>query len=179
MLNRLVYERFGSRKGLLLFFYHWLFALVGGYSKFAAVSPKGDQRLVFVCSGNICRSPLAEVYARSLGKEAASCGLHCGDGFPADPRAREFALQQGLSLEDHKTVNVKDFEFRETDLVVVMEPSHITQFVEKTSKNYQLVLAGSYCQKPYPYIHDPFNTCEEFFTHCEQRVMEAVRGICA
>jgi len=178
-LNRLVYERFGSRKGLLLFFYHWLFALVGGYSRFAAVSPKSDQRLVFVCSGNICRSPLAEVYARSLGKETASCGLHCGDGFPADPRAREFARQQGLSLEDHKTVNVKDFEFRETDLVVVMEPSHITQFVEKTSKSYQLVLAGSYCQKPYPYIHDPFNACDEFFFHCEHSVMEAVRGLCA
>ena len=178
-MNRLVYERFGSRKGLLLFFYHWLFALVGRYSKFVATRPESHQRLVFVCSGNICRSPLAEVYARSLGKEAASCGLHCGDGFPADRRAREFARHQGLSLEDHKTVNVKDFEFRETDLVVVMEPSHITQFAEKTSKNYQVVLAGSYCQRPYPYIHDPFNACEEFFFHCEKRIMEAVRGLCA
>lgn len=178
-MNRWVYERFGSRKGLLLFCYHWLFALAGRYSEFAAVNPKGDQRLVFVCSGNICRSPLAEIYARSLGKEASSCGLNCGDGFPADHRARAFARNQGLSLEDHKTVNVKDFEFKETDLIVVMEPSHITQFVEKTSKSYQVVLAGSYCQRPNPYIHDPFNTCEEFFAHCELRVMEAVRGICA
>ncbi|WP_157665597.1 arsenate-mycothiol transferase ArsC [Marinobacter salarius] len=178
-MNRLVYGRFGSRKGLLLFFYHWLIALVGGYSKFAAVSPKSDQRLVFVCSGNICRSPLAEVYARSLGKEAASCGLHCGDEFPADPRARAFARHQGLSLEDHKTVNVKDFAFRETDLIVVMEPDHIKSFQQKVGSKCQLVLAGSYCKNPFPYIHDPFNTCEEFFSRCEQRVMEAVRGLCA
>jgi low molecular weight protein-tyrosine phosphatase len=175
----LVYERFGSRKGLLLFLYHWLFAQVGVYSRFARVRPERNQRLVFVCSGNICRSPLAEAYARSLGKDSASCGLHCGDGFPADHRARAFASQHGFSLEDHKTVNVRDFEFQNTDLIVVMEPAHITSFQDKVGKKYQLALAGSYCDRPYPYIHDPFNTSDEFFTHCEQRVMEAVRGLCA
>lgn len=178
-MNRLVYERFGSRKGLLLFLYHWVIAQVGGYTHVSRTKPENHQRLVFVCSGNICRSPLAEAYARSLGKDTASCGLHCGDGFPADTRARAFANLHGLSLEEHKTVNVKDFVFRDTDLIVVMEPSHITSFREKTEDRYQIVLAGSYCQRPYPYIHDPFNTCEEFFTHCEQQVMEAVRGLCA
>jgi len=178
-LNRLVYERFGSRKGLLRFLYHWLIAQLGGYGRFSRANPESHQRLVFVCSGNICRSPLAEVYARSLGKESASCGLHCGDGFPADHRAKAFASQQGLSLEGHKTVNVRDFEFQDEDLIVVMEPAHITSFQDKVGKKYRVVLAGSYCGKPFPYIHDPFNTCDEFFTHCEQRVMEAVRGLCA
>ncbi|MEQ8184782.1 MULTISPECIES: hypothetical protein [Marinobacter] len=178
-MNRLVYERFGSKKGLFLYIYYLLLAQAGLYSRYAHVRPKRNQRLVFVCSGNICRSPLAEAYARSLGKDSASCGLHCGDGFAADHRARNFANQRGLSLESHKTVNVRDFEFQDTDLIVVMEPAQITSFHDKIGKKYQLVLAGSYCDRPYPYIHDPFNTCDEFFTHCEQRVMEAVRGLCA
>ncbi len=177
-MNRLVYERFGSKNGFVRSLGHSFLAQIGAYRRFSNALPENFQRLVFVCSGNICRSPLAEVYARSLGRQAASCGLNCGDGFPADPRAIEFAKAQGLSLDSHRTVNVCDFEFRDTDFIVVMEPSHITSFQGKVSQRLQVVLAGSYCKSPNPYIHDPFNCCDEFFTHCENRVMESVRGIC-
>ncbi|WP_350310632.1 hypothetical protein [Marinobacter sp. SS13-12] len=175
-----MYEQFGSKTGFVRFYYHRARAFTGAYRKYSrnAVSV-ASRRLVFICSGNICRSPLAEVYARSLGMEAASCGLNCGDAFPADPRAREFAREQGLSLEDHRTVNVRDFEFQDSDLIVVMEPSHIDQFEKKVGKNHILVLAGSYCRKPIPYIHDPFNCCPAFFTRCETLVMESVRGLYA
>lgn len=177
-MNRLVYERFGSKNGFVRFLGHSFLAQMGAYRRFSKAMPESCQRLVFVCNGNICRSPLAEAYARSLGKLAASCGLNCGDGFPADPRAIKFAKAQGLTLDSHKTVNVLDFEFRKTDFIVVMEPSHISSFQDKVSQDYPVVLAGSYCRSPNPYIHDPFNCCDEFFAHCETRVMEAVRGIC-
>lgn len=152
---------------------------MGAYRRFYSARPIDFQRLVFICSGNICRSPLAEAYARHLGKPAASCGLNCGDGYPADPRAQEFAKLNGLNLEDHKTVNVTDFQFRDTDLVVVMEPSHVRLFREKVRGDLRVVLAGGYCARPTPYIHDPFNCNSQFFTNCEIRVMEAVRGMCA
>lgn len=178
-LNRLVYERFGSKKGLLRFCYHWALARFGAYRAFSRVDAVNCQRLVFVCSGNICRSPLAEAYARSLGRDAASCGLNCGNDFPADPRAMEFAANHGLSLDDHKTVNVKDFNFHSDDLIVVMEPGQITEFQQKVGETYTLALAGTYCGKPVPYIHDPFNCSDEFFKHCEKSVMDSVRGMCA
>lgn len=173
-----MYERFGSKQGFVRFWYHKVLSLAGVYRQYGR-QPGSDlpRRLVFICSGNICRSPLAEVYARSLGMEAASCGLNCGDNYPADPRAREFAKAQGLSLEGHKTVNVRDFEFQSSDLIVVMEPSHLDQFQKKVGKNYPMALAGSYCETPTPYIHDPFNCCQAFFTRCESMVMECVRGI--
>lgn len=177
-MNRLVYERFGSRKGFLRFCYHWIVFRLGGYRDFTRLSALNGQRLVFICSGNICRSPLAEVYARSLGRDAASCGLNCGDGFPADARAIGFAASHGLSLENHKTVNVKDFEFRNDDLIIVMEPGQISEFQEKVSPAYTIGLAGTYCETPVPYIHDPFNCNDEFFKYCEKNVMESVRGIC-
>lgn len=177
-MNRLVYGRFGSRTGFVQFYYHRLLFQLGRYRKFSQIRPGSRQRLVFICSGNICRSPLAEVFARSLGKEAASCGLSCRNGFPADPRAKEFAQRNGLSLEAHETLNVQDFEFRKNDLIVVMEPSQIPAFHRKVGAKYELILAGSYCKKPNPYIHDPYNCNAEFFTRCEQRVIEAVRGIC-
>ncbi|PSF06476.1 hypothetical protein C7H08_15320 [Marinobacter halophilus] len=175
-----MYERYGSKKGFLRFYYHRVLALAGVYRRYSRNADfPATRRVVFICSGNICRSPLAEVYARSLGMEAASCGLNCGDDYPADPRAREFAREQGLSLEHHKTVNVRDFRFEDSDLVVVMEPSHLGQFEKKVGRNYTLVLAGNYCEKPTPYIHDPFNCCPAFFTRCEATVMESVRGLYA
>ena len=179
-MGQWVYERFGSKQGLVRFFYHRALALSGAYRKYSCDTGSiASRRTVFICSGNICRSPLAEVYARSLGMEAASCGLNCGDAYPADPRARHFAREQGLSLDQHKTVNVRDFEFRDSDLIVVMEPSHLQQFEKKVGKGYSLVLAGSYCRNPIPYIHDPFNCCPVFFTRCESKVMECVRGLYA
>lgn len=177
-MSQWIYEQFGSKKGMVRYFYHRALAFVGVYRKyFRNADSVGSQRLVFICSGNICRSPLAEVYARSLGMHAASCGLNCGDHYPADPRARAFAREHGLNLDHHKTVNVQDFEFKDSDLIVVMEPSHIDQFEKKIGTNYTLVLAGSYCQVPIPYIHDPFNCCPPFFSRCEAKVMESVRGL--
>ncbi|MDK9557671.1 hypothetical protein QQF73_08555 [Marinobacter sp. M216] len=177
-MNRVVYERFGSRNGLVRFLGYWLLFQIGAYRRFPALIPAADQRVVFVCSGNICRSPLAEVYARSLGREAKSCGLDCTDGHPADPRAREFARRRGLTLDDHRTVNVRNFEFQDNDLIVLMEPTHIASFQNKIGKAYPLALAGSYCKRPAPYIHDPFNCSKEFFANCEHKIMEAVRRIC-
>ncbi|MBW3225629.1 arsenate-mycothiol transferase ArsC [Marinobacter adhaerens] len=173
-----VYERFGSRTGFARYLGYWLLALSGKYEKFTLDPPERSRRIVFICSGNICRSPLAEEYARKLGRETASCGFHCVEGYPADPRAKAFAESQGLSLDNHKTKNINHFEFRVSDFVVVMEPHHIGLFRQKFGENYALALAGNYCDRPNPYIHDPFNCCEEFFMRCEQRVVEAVRGIC-
>ena len=174
----MVYGRFGSRNGLMRYLFYWGLARLGTYRRFSLQYPDQHRRLVFICNGNICRSPLAEVYAKSLGRQAASCGFGCKEGFPADPRARKFALTQGLSLEDHRTLNIKNFQFQDSDLVVVMEPSHLPLFRHHLGDKYPVVLAGNYCRRPNPYIHDPYNCSDEFFVHCEHRVMEAVRGIC-
>ncbi|MEP0002463.1 MULTISPECIES: hypothetical protein [Marinobacter] len=177
-LDRLVYEWFGSRSGFLKYIKHWFLAQIGRYREFTLEPPERNRRIVFICDGNICRSPLAEVYARSLGRKTASCGFCCAYGFPADPRAESFASSQGLSLKEHRSQNITDFEFHESDFVVVMEPSHLNRFHELFGKKYPVVLAGNYCRHPNPYIHDPYNCCEQFFVRCEQRVIEAVRGIC-
>lgn len=177
-MRNYVYHRFGSKKGLVRAAFHTLLGAIGAYGKFSRIPPNRFQRLVFICSGNICRSPLAEAYARSLGREAASCGLDCGDGYPADPRAKRIAEDSGLAMDDHTTTNVENFEFHTTDLIVVMEPAHISSLYKKIGRGHQVVLAGSYCKRPTFYIHDPFNCCPEFFAYCEKKVMESVEELC-
>ncbi|ROQ42904.1 protein-tyrosine-phosphatase [Marinobacter sp. 3-2] len=177
-MDRLVYERFGSRIGFVRYLKYWLLAKIGSFRKHTLGQPDKNRRLVFICNGNICRSPVAEAYAKSLGREAASCGFGCADGFPADNRAIQFAESLGLSLHRHKTRNIVNFEFYDSDFIVVMEPSHLKLFYEHFERNQSVVLAGNYCINPNPYIHDPYNCCDPFFYRCECRVVEAVRGIC-
>lgn len=177
-LSRIVYQRFGSKTGLIRYLIHWILSRVGVYRRFSGWKPAKNQRVIFICSGNICRSPLAEAYAHSLGRDTKSCGLDCTDGHPADPRAREFARKHDLNLDRHVTVNVNNFEFHHDDLIILMEPSHIPAFEKKVGGGYSLALAGSYCERPIPYIHDPFNCSNEFFENCAYKIMEAVREIC-
>lgn len=178
-LKSIIYDRYGSKKGLLRYLWHWCLAKLGAYRHYQGVTPGAGQRVVFICSGNICRSPLGEYYARSLGLETDSCGLDCGVGFPADPRAVQYGRQVNLDLDAHQTKRVDEFPFRPDDLIVVMEPKHVRKFHQQVGTKHKIVLAGLCCPKPFPYLHDPYNCSPQYFERCEALVMSSVRGLCA
>lgn len=81
MLTDWIADKYGSKKGLLRFWHFNMRALLGAY-KSQNRSSQPFKRLVFLCSGNICRSPYGEVVARSLGIDTISFGLHCRGGGP-------------------------------------------------------------------------------------------------
>jgi protein-tyrosine phosphatase len=86
-------------------------------------------RILFVCMGNICRSPTAEGIMRALVREAGlereieldSAGTGAWHvGSPPDPRASEVAQARGIALEGTaRQVRIEDFD--EFDLVVAMD----------------------------------------------------------
>jgi protein-tyrosine phosphatase len=98
-------------------------------------------RILFVCLGNICRSPLAEGIFRHLvqteGLEerylidsAGTGGWHVGN--PPDPRSAEVATRHGLELVGSaRTVRPSDFE--EFDLVVAMDRQNLRDLEDRGS----------------------------------------------
>ena len=88
-------------------------------------------RLLFVCTGNTCRSPMAEVIARSaavrrdLDVEVASAGLLAGAGAPAAEHARILALEHGLDLSRHRAATLTPDALELSDLVLGMTPRHV------------------------------------------------------
>jgi protein-tyrosine-phosphatase len=82
--------------------------------------------ILFVCTGNTCRSPLAEVlarqalHARGAHAVAASAGVAAVDDAPASPEAREVAREIGLDLDAHRARLLTRPMVLEAALVLVM-----------------------------------------------------------
>jgi protein-tyrosine phosphatase len=90
-------------------------------------------KVLFVCTGNICRSPTAEAVfrakaaARGLGDRvfadsAGTHGYHVGD--PPDPRTADAARRRGYPMTGMFARKVSAADFRAFDLVVAMDEGH-------------------------------------------------------
>lgn len=87
--------------------------------------------VLFICTANICRSPVAEHYLRHLGGvlglnllDVRSAGIIDMGGQPADPIAAKLARLRGVDLSPHRSRQVTDDDLRRADEVIVMERRH-------------------------------------------------------
>lgn len=181
MLESIVHyinKNYGSKRGLLNHVSFLLRYRCGRYRDLETVEWERVERLIFVCAGNICRSPLAWICATKLGIESESFGLTGGDGFSADPRAIQFANEHGLDLTAHVTRNIQNYEPRSGDFIIGMEPAHAESLKKYcTNKGVQLTLAGFWLDHPKPYIHDPYSANIIFFNKCERQIIRSVHGM--
>lgn len=85
-------------------------------------------RILFVCTGNTCRSPLAEAIARrELADgdfEVGSAGTGAEDGTFASSGSLEVAREHGLDLEAFHSRRLEEEIVDQADAILVMEPVH-------------------------------------------------------
>ncbi len=89
--------------------------------------------VVFVCWGNICRSPMAERIARAQasakhhdGIVFTSAGVSSEEtGNPIDPRARAVLTRHGYDASGHRAHRITAAEIADADLVIGLEPLHV------------------------------------------------------
>lgn len=93
-------------------------------------------RVLFVCMGNICRSPSAEGIFRAQVREAGLANLIAADsagthgyhvGEPPDRRAIEHAAQRGIDIADLRARRVQLEDFRRFDLILAMDRENLGQ----------------------------------------------------
>jgi len=84
--------------------------------------------VVFVCTGNTCRSPLAMALARGLWPDTLtveSAGLQAMDGEPAALPARAVALERGADLDSHRSQPVRRPMLNRPGWFIGMTRSHV------------------------------------------------------
>jgi protein-tyrosine-phosphatase len=173
-LTQHIKDRFGSKRGLVKELVHTLFLHMGFYKHLQKVPIKNVRRYVFICYGNICRSPLAEYAAKQHGANAISFGLHTRGADKADERAIDFALTMGIDLSPHATRPIDQYIPQDGDLLVGMEPKHAKELQELFGDRVAITLAGLWHPKKKAYIHDPYNASLAYFNTCEKTVLSCV-----
>jgi protein-tyrosine-phosphatase len=159
-------------------------------------------RVLFVCTGNTCRSPMAEGLCRSLlghfrlqrEVEVASAGLSALDGGPASREAAIAMRERGVDLSGHQTAGLTAEKVRWADLILTMEEHHrqrlLERFPDAADKAFVLKeyvaapaggtpaaqtgrkRAGSYD------ILDPFGQSAEVYRRCAMELASAVADVC-
>lgn len=94
-------------------------------------------RVLFVCTGNTCRSPMAASLARRMARErgwehlaVGSAGVAAASDAPASPGALRVAAEAGLDLSSHRSRPLSAELVDAADLILVMSPGHLHRVLE-------------------------------------------------
>lgn len=152
-------------------------------------------RILFVCLGNICRSPLAEgvfraeVFGAGLAKaiEADSCGTghwHIGD--PPHPNSRTVAKERGFSIDDLRGRQIDPLDFSRFDHIIAMDRKNLTDLraMAPKSQHRKITLFLSYVgdaggNVDEDEIPDPYGLAPENYRETLDLCEEAARGLLA
>ena len=158
---------------------------IASIEEIIAVTEKKIENILFVCKGNICRSPLAEAYFRSRllpdsGISVSSAGVSMTGGKPAHPHARAVAQHHGLTLHDHHTTQiVREMKIKiRADLILVMELSQLSSLLKLCPRVRQKVyVLSEFNGSRNKDIADPFSGPVKEFHVCFQIIRDSCDGL--
>lgn len=160
-------EEYGGARAWLAHLQAKAADLAGLYQSQERVDWSRVRRLVFVCKGNICRSPYAEFRARALGWSAVSMGLDALAGSAADAGAISAASQRGIDLQPHRSTRFAKALIAPSDLILGFEPWHVQGIRHQLgSSAAQVALAGLWSTPRRPDMGDPHNRGTRYFGIC-------------
>ena len=144
------------------------------------------KKILFVCTGNTCRSPMAEVIFNSLAEEkeldwrAESAGVAAVGNNPASPNAIEAVAELGLDLTMHRTRFLPAVDLNEYALFVGLSEEHaaILRSIGIPADLVRVLYRAPNADDPYDLrmdIVDPYGGDLNAYRRCRDEIVGAVK----
>jgi protein-tyrosine phosphatase len=146
-------------------------------------------KILFVCLGNICRSPTAEAVMRGIAvreapdlvitvDSAGTANYH--PGAPPDRRAQTAARKRSYDLSDMRARQVRDEDFAAFDLILAMDRNNLQELQERAPRGVrakiQLFLDYA-AEQPVREVPDPYYGGSSGFEEVLDLIEVAARGL--
>lgn len=140
--------------------------------------------ILFICTGNTCRSPMAEEILRTMAREKGininvkSAGIAAFDGSPAADNAIKAMEEIGMDISNHRASILHRDLVVESDLILTMSDFHketvLNNFPEAKGKIYTLVEHATRKNKD---IQDPFGGNLKTYENTRDEIADYIRKI--
>lgn len=136
---------------------------------------KADKLIAFVCSGNTCRSPMAEGIFNRLAEEkqlsvrAESFGMATVDGLPASENSVKACSEIGIDLTEKRSNTVGSMDLKKYDKFYCMSQSHADMLkIYFGIDEEKLAVMG---------VSDPYGGDEKIYHTCRDEIYNSIQEI--
>lgn len=140
--------------------------------------------ILFICTGNTCRSPMAEGMLKSVAEEKGlnlivnSRGLFAKGGSPAADNAIASMRDIGIDISEHVSKGVSKEIIEDSDLILTMTSAHKDELIRAyPEKKYKIFLLNEYAFGTEVDINDPYGMDVGAYYMARDEIMYALKKI--